>query len=229
MTQLDNEPHAPEAAESAIYERRFPDAETAQRQALWSVLAGWLQRYIPEDSRVLDVGAGDGEFISNIRARERWATDIRDTSERLPDDVRFVAAEGSTLLEVLDAGTFDRAFMSNYLEHLESGAAVVEQLRVVRDLLRPGGRVIILQPNVALVGGAYWDFIDHKVALTVRSLAEAVELAGLRPIESIKRFLPYSTKGRLPVSTTLVRAYLALRPAWWLLGKQTLLVAERPD
>ena len=38
------------------------------------------------------------------------------------------------------------------------------------------------------------------------------------------RFLPYSTKGRLPTAPALVRAYLAFPPAWWLLGKQTLYV-----
>jgi hypothetical protein len=114
--------------------------------------------------------------------------------------------------------------MSNYLEHLESGDAVIEQLRVVAQLLRPGGRVIILQPNMRLVGPRYWDFIDHRVALTERSLLEAAELAHLRTIELITRFLPYSTKGRLPTAPALVRTYLRFPPAWWLMGRQTLYV-----
>ena len=42
------------------------------------------------------------------------------------------------------------------------------------------------------------------------------------------RFLPYTTKGRLPQTSGLVRLYLALPLAWRLLGKQTLYVAERP-
>ena len=116
--------------------------------------------------------------------------------------------------------------MSNYLEHLEGPAAVIEQLAVARRLLRPGGRVIVLQPNIRLVGGAYWDFIDHRVALTEKSLVEAGSLAGLRTVELITRFLPYSTKSRLPSNPLLVRAYLRFRPAWRLLGKQTLYVAE---
>jgi hypothetical protein len=43
----------------------------------------------------------------------------------------------------------------------------------------------------------------------------------------IKRFLPYNTKTRLPKAAGLVRAYLKVRPAWLLLGKQTLLVAVK--
>jgi len=85
----------------------------------------------------------------------------------------------------------------------------------------------VLQPNIRLVGGRYWDFIDHTVDLTERSLAEAAELAGLTVDRTIVRFLPYTTKSRLPQSRRLVRAYLACRPAWALLGKQTLFIAKR--
>jgi SAM-dependent methyltransferase len=213
--------------EVEIYARRFPEAEARKRMAMWAEITAYLQRYIPPDSKVLDIGAGDGEFIANISAAERWATDVRDTSARLPADVRFVRSSGLALLDVLEVDSFDRIFMSNYLEHLDSSADVIEQLRVARGLLRPGGRVIILQPNIALVGPAYWDFIDHKVALTERSLAEAAELAGLVPVTTIRRFLPYTTKGRLPASPLLVRAYLRVRLAWRLMGKQTLMIAER--
>ena len=144
----------------------------------------------------------------------------------LPADIRFVQSSGLDLAAVVPNGYFGTVFMSNYLEHLESSDAVIDQLRVARQLLRPGGRVIVLQPNIRLVGPRYWDFIDHKVALTERSLLEAAELAELRPVELITRFLPYSTKGRLPADPRLVRAYLAFRPAWRLMGRQTLLVAE---
>ena len=56
----------------------------------------------------------------------------------------------------------------------------------------------MLQPNIRLTGAAYWDFIDHKVALTERSLVEAAELCGFETERLIKRFLPYTTKSRLP-------------------------------
>jgi SAM-dependent methyltransferase len=209
-----------------VYERRFPVAEQAQKERVWPELVRFLSRWIDPAAPVLDVACDRGYFISNVHAAERWATDLRDVRADLPADVRFVQANGLELEAVLPRASFGTIFMSNYLEHLPDSDAVIEQLRVARRLLRPGGRVIVLQPNIRLVGGAYWDFIDHKVALTEKSLVEAGELVGLKPIEVITRFLPYSTKGRLPVSATLVRAYLAFRPAWWLMGKQTLYVAE---
>lgn len=213
---------------ASVYERRFSDEESARKHALWKVLCRHLQRYVGSDAAVLDVACDRGYFIENITARERWATDVRDMSQFLSEGVRFVQADGLTLDRHLPHDSFDLVFMSNYLEHLGSGGEVVRQFEVTRALLRPGGSVLVLQPNIRLVGGAYWDFIDHKVALTERSLAEAAELAGLRTTRVVTRFLPYTTKGRLPTSARLARLYLALRPAWFLLGKQTLFEAQRP-
>jgi SAM-dependent methyltransferase len=211
-----------------VYRRRFDDADAASKHAMWREIGRHLQRYVPQDSVVLDLACDQGYFIANIRARERWASDLRDVSGQLPPDVTFVRSDGLALARAIEPGTFDVVFTSNYLEHLASGAQVVEQLGVVRELLRPGGRVIVLQPNIRLVGAAYWDFIDHGVALTERSLVEAAELAGLRTVKVVKRFLPYTTKSLVPQSAGLVRAYLAFRPAWLLLGKQTLYIGERP-
>ena len=190
--------------------------------------AHYLQRYVDADATVLDLACDRGYFIANIHARSKWASDIRDVSSNLPPDVRFVLSDGLALDQVVPRESFDVVFTSNYLEHLPSGSDVVDQLRVVRNILRPGGTAIILQPNIRLLGDAYWDFIDHKVALTERSLAEAAELAGLRTKSVVKRFLPYTTKSRFPSHPAVVRAYLALRPAWLLFGKQTLYVGERP-
>lgn len=211
-----------------IYEQRFDSADVATKDRLWAEVGRFLQRFVPVDGAVLDLACDRGYFIRNVRARERWASDVRDVGDALPPDVRFVHSDGLTLDTLLPPATFDLVFMSNYLEHLPSGQAVIDQLAVVHTLLRPRGRVLILQPNIRLVGPAYWDFIDHKVALTDQSLVEAAELAGFITRRVIRRFLPYSTKGPLPPYPLLVRGYLAFPPAWRLLGKQSLYLGERP-
>ena len=210
-----------------VYAQRFSDADAAAKNAIWREISAFLQRYVPENGAVLDVACDRGDFIRNISASEKWATDLRDVSSHLPQEIRFVQANGLEIDRHLPHEHFDVVFMSNYLEHLPGGEAVIEQLRVARMLLKPGGRVVVLQPNVRLVGPAYWDFIDHSTILTERSLVEAAELAELHTVEVIVRFLPYTTKSRLPQSPRLVRAYLAFRPAWRFLGKQTLYVGRR--
>jgi SAM-dependent methyltransferase len=218
---------AQEASVGRVYSGRFSDDDDARKDRIWQEIARFLQRFVPADAAVLDLACDRGHFIRNVRARERWASDLRDVSAHLPADVRFVHSDGLALADRLPAEHFDVVFMSNYLEHLATGDAVVEQLEVARALLRPGGRAIVLQPNIRLTGNRYWDFIDHKTALTERSLVEAGTLARLETEELIVRFLPYTTKSRLPQTPTLVRAYLAFRPAWRLLGRQTLYVGRR--
>jgi SAM-dependent methyltransferase len=210
-----------------LYQERFDDREVRAKDAAWREVTRFLQRYVDADAPLLDIGCDRGYFVRSAHAGERWATDIRDVSDALPADVRFVQASGLELVGQLPGDHFGTIFMSNYLEHLDSSDAVVEQLKVAHALLRPGGRVIVLQPNIRLVGPRYWDFIDHKVALTERSLVEAAQMAGLQTVELITRFLPYSTKGRLPADHRLVRAYLSFRPAWRFMGRQTLYVGRR--
>jgi SAM-dependent methyltransferase len=211
-----------------VYEQRFDEADQARKELIWRELGLYLQRYIEPNARVVDIACDLGYFIRNIRAAERWATDIRDVAVTLPKDVHFVRASGLDLAEVLPTETFDLAFFSNYLEHLPSTEAVLQQLRVTHALLKPGGQVLILQPNIRLIGGSYWDFIDHQTALTEKSLAEAAVMAGFRTKKVITRFLPYTTKSRLPQHPLLVRAYLAFPPAWLIFGKQTLYLGEKP-
>ena len=214
--------------QTSVYDLRFGERERSAKEGVWREIGRFLQRrYIPAESRVIDVATDLGYFIRNITAAERWATDLRDTSGHMPDGVRFIQSDGLALADAVPNDYFDVVFMSNYLEHLDSAESVIEQLRVARRLLRTGGRVIVLQPNIKLVGPAYWDFIDHRVPLTSDSLVEAASFAGLEKEEVIVRFLPYSTKGRLPASGPLVRAYLAFPLAWRLLGKQTLYVGTR--
>jgi SAM-dependent methyltransferase len=211
-----------------VYELRFNEADHATKDAIWRELGKYLQRYIVPGARVVDIACDIGYFIRNIQAAERWATDIRDVGGSLPGEVRFVHASGLELAKVMPNDYFDLAFFSNYLEHLPSTEAVLEQLRVAHALLKPGGRILILQPNIRLIGGSYWDFIDHQTALTEKSLDEAATMAGFRTKQIIARFLPYTTKSRLPQHPLLVRAYLAFPPAWRLLGKQTLYLGEKP-
>ena len=209
-----------------VYEHRFGGTSRETKDAIWQEVAAFLQRWIRRDDSVLDLACDRGYFIRHIEARERWATDIRDMSEAVGPDVHFVRVDGMHLSSALPADHFDVVFVSNYLEHLASSDAVIAQLSEVRSVLKTGGRLIVLQPNVRYVGAAYWDFIDHRVALTERSLVEAANAAGYRVERLIPRFLPYTTKSRIPSSRWLVRTYLRLPLAWRVMGKQTLMVAR---
>jgi SAM-dependent methyltransferase len=212
-----------------IYEQRFGQSEARAKDEIWRELARYFQKWVPTGGRVLDVACDLGYFIRHIRAAERWATDVRDVGSSLGGDIHFVRADGLSLSNAVPRRSFDAAFVSNYLEHLATPDDVIAQLKEIRAVLKDDGRLIVLQPNIRYVGAAYWDFIDHRVALTERSLVEAADTAGFAVERLIPRFLPYTTKSRLPQSGWLVRTYLRAPLAWRFLGKQTLLVARPRD
>ena len=211
-----------------MYAHRFSDTDAARKHAVWTELSRWLQRYVPLDAAVLDLACDRGAFINQIRAAEHWAVDVRDVRQYLDPMVRFVQSDGLSLRESMPRHSMDVVFVSNYLEHLPSTAVVIEQLKVLFDVLKPGGRLIVLQPNIRLVGGAYWDFLDHRTPLTDRSVEEAGQTAGFVTEELITRFIPYTTKSRFPQNPWVVRAYLKLRPLWPVFGQQSLYVARKP-
>jgi SAM-dependent methyltransferase len=217
-----------EADLPALYRRRFGDAERKRKDALWKVLcADFLQRYVGPSSTVIDLGAGYGEFINNIRAAKKIAVDLNeDTADALDPDVTFALSAGARVPNVQD-GAADVVFASNFFEHMLSKAELMETLREIARLLHTGGRLLVLQPNIRFAYREYWDYFDHHVALSDRSLAEAVEMSGFRVTHVRPRFLPYTTKSKLPQHPALLRLYLRLPPLQWLFGKQMFLAAER--
>jgi len=213
---------------SRLYAVRFTPGEKARKDAVWRVLCrSFFQRYVGEEDTVLDVGAGYCEFINHIVCRRKLALD-------LSEEVRAHAAPGvevlqglSTDLRMLVAGTVDVAFASNFFEHLQSKQDLLATLGELHRVLRVGGRLLILQPNIRYTGGAYWDFFDHHLPLTERSLVEALESTGFEPREVRPRFLPFTTKSPLPQHPWLVWLYLKVPIAHRILGRQSWIVAVK--
>ena len=224
------EPVQIEAELERLYAARFPKAEREEKAKLWRTLCdAFFSRYVPRDGVVVDLGAGYCDFINHVSARRRIAVDLN-------PDVRRFAAEGVEVLAMpidqvssaLEPGSVDLVFASNVFEHMRSPDALLQVLRAVREVLRPGGRLVVMQPNVRLLGGAFWNFFDHTLPLTELGMAEALEVVGLDVVECRARFMPYTTKSRLPKWDFLIRLYLRLTPAQLVFGKQMLVVAERP-
>jgi len=59
---------------------------------------------------------------------------------------------------------------------------------------------MILQPNIRFCFKDYWMFFDHITPLDDRSLSEVLDGNGLKVVECKPRFLPYTTKSKLPKS-----------------------------
>jgi SAM-dependent methyltransferase len=213
---------------SDLYRKRFANTGLEKRQAVWRTLCdAYFGKLIPPDAAVLDVACGYGEFINNIRAREKYAIDLNpDAGGRLDPSVRFTRTP-ATDLSPLAAESVDVAFSSNFLEHLRSKDEVDTVFAEVRRVLRPGGRFILLGPNIKYAYKDYWDFYDHHLPLSHLSVGEGLTAAGYRLEKVIPQFLPFTMNNGAPTADILIRAYLAFPPAWRLLGAQFLVVAAK--
>ena len=107
-----------------------------------------------------------------------------------------VIANGNIEFNILDATQFSSAapskadivFTSNFLEHLPSKKKLDSFLTDVFITLKPGGKYIILGPNIRYVPHMYWDYYDHHIPLSHLSLCEALRLRGFKIQLCIKRW-----------------------------------------
>lgn len=214
---------------SELYKIRFTELELPRKNAIWQeICSQFLQQFIKPSSTVIDIACGYGEFINNIKAKRKVAVDMNpDARNFLNQDIEFHQCSALQIdADLVDSA--DVVFTSNFLEHLPDKKTLDQFLVQVKTVLKPGGRYIILGPNLRFLHGKYWDFYDHHLGLTHLSLHEALRMQGFDIELCIDRFLPYSTQGLLPTHPWLVRLYLHVPLIWKLLGKQFLVVASKP-
>ena len=215
---------------AALYRHRFSEADLPAKRRIWQVLCRrFFQKYVRPTDTVLDVACGYGEFINSIRAGKKIGIDLNpDTPRFLASDVAFHAVAANNL-SVLADDSIDVAFTSNFLEHLPDKATLGQVFDEVHRVLRPGGRFLIMGPNIRCVPGAYWDFFDHVLPLSHVTVAEGLAIHGFELDFVIDRFLPYTTRSALSQHPLLISLYLKFPLAWRILGAQFFVVGCKLD
>ncbi len=212
-----------------LYHHRFPEQDLPAKARLWRVLVqSFFQHWVEPGHCVLDLGCGYGEFLNHLKCARRIGIDANsESAQRLHPGIEFHTGD-ITDLRVIPDGSIDMVFTSNVFEHLPSKADVERSLREALRVLKPSGQLVCMGPNLRYLAGSYWDFWDHRTAVTDRSLSEVMDAVGFRIEWRVAKFLPYTTRSLLPQWPWLVWLYLKCRPAWWLLGRQFLIRAVKP-
>ena len=218
--------------------------QSADNSADWIV--DLLEPHLGE--KVLEVGAGHGELTERFaRSHRVTATDVSPRCAELLQQ-RFAAnAAVDVHFGALDAfggsGTYNSAVFVNVLEHIEDDIAVLSQ---TRELLRPGGRLVVYAPAFE---GLYSDF-DKRVGhyrryrlshLVERAGEAGYEIVDARYVNAVGALIWWVYARHLrqtPTdgwSSTLfdrimvpgIRRYEEARPPSF--GQSVLLVAQRPE
>lgn len=161
---------------------RLPLAKRPSRVALAAVEDGW---------RVLEVGAADRRLARRLRTVHPGVTyESMDVDRSRPHDYYSMA-------EV--AGPYDAAILFEVIEHL-TVADGRDLLVSIREVLRPGGVVIVSTPNV-YNPSRFWRDATHETGYAYDELGGLLTMTGF----ALKRLVRTHND---PVHRLLLRRYV---------------------
>jgi SAM-dependent methyltransferase len=140
--------------------------------------------------QLLDVGCGNGEFLAFMRGLGWEVAGIEPDPEAAAIAKRqFGVPVLASLDEVsMNHGRYDAITMRHVIEHLPNP---IRDLRVCLDLLKPGGMLAVVTPNIKSLAHrrfkASWGALDpprHLVLFSPEALRHTFESTGFRVIRS---------------------------------------------
>jgi len=215
-------------------------------------------RGLSETARILDVGCGDGFHLQLLRkfGRPGWRL------EGIDSDPRAIAAARRSGLDVhlgdvheidLPLSSYDLILLIMTVEHL---ADPLETLRRVRELLRPGGRLLLITDNTSTLhfkvfGRRHWGgfhFPRHWNLFDLSSLRALISQADLELDEATTSISPvnwvYSIRNLLVdwkapgwlvrrfslTSSVSLGIFTVVDAFWMMVGRGSILrvIAHRP-
>lgn len=207
------------------YESRFKFDKN--RTKVWKAINEYLQKFIPANASVLDIGCGYADFINGIQADKKYAIDLNQNAQNYIIE-KSIAFHATSVLDEfpIENKSLDIIFASNLFEHFDDRELAV-LINNVREKLKPNGKLILIQPNIFYAYKEYWDDYTHKKAFSHVSLSDFLVSNNFKVIHVKKRFIPFSLKARLPKSYLLTKLYLKspIKP----FAKQMLLIANKKE
>lgn len=151
-----------------------------------------VERHFARPGRVLDVGCAAGYFLS-VAQQRGWDVQGYEPSDAIrPEAERRLGAGrvrgGEFASAGFEKGSFDLVTYWDVIEHIPDGVAA---LAAARELLKPGGKLLIETQNVdsraAKVLGKRWQHYKHAEHIyhfNARTIADLLGRAGFEILEN---------------------------------------------
>ena len=146
----------------------------------------WTPAACATDMSVLEVGCGTGLFLAYLEAKGVADFLGIDKDKALAGHLPEAVAANVRIIDVwdfleggADGRLFDRAVMTDVLEHFSSTDAV-RLLKLLAGALKVGGRVVVRVPNMGSPWGAGYQYGDltHEAAYTPGSMRQLALASG---------------------------------------------------
>ena len=199
------------------------------RSIVWREISRFLSKYILKDSVIVDLGAGYCDFINNTMAKVKYAIDISSETEKYKNkDVIFLKRPAWYIPEIADSSV-DFLLASNLLEHFDD-REINDIIMEIKRILKPGGRLALMQPNFKFSYKNYFDDYTHKKIWTDISLKDFLISNDFDIIKVMPKFLPFSMNSlpfSLPNFLLSALVYLYIHSPIKPLAGQMLIVAQK--
>jgi SAM-dependent methyltransferase len=198
--------------------------ELRGRRSVWRSIARYVQRDAPDVETLIELGAGYCDFINQFPAAKKIAFDLNPEMRAHVHPGVDLRVEDATALASISNESIDLIFASNFLEHLE-GEEIDSLLERCFEVLKPLGRLILIQPNHRLCAEHYFDDPTHRTIFDDATIGDWLGRHGLQVRKLVPGLLPFSMNDRLPKSGVLT--WLYLNSPWKPLAAQMYVVAEK--
>jgi len=140
--------------------------------------------------RLLDVGCGTGEWLSDMRGR-RWDVEGVEPDQEAVQVARSLGLEvhqGSVEQQAFPDGGFQAVTLCHVIEHVPDPRATIAECH---RILAPGGRLVVATPNSDSLSrrffGRHWRGLEpprHLSIFTMQSLSRLLQDVGFERVDT---------------------------------------------
>ena len=205
-------------------------SQVAARERTFADAVAHIETILPGRGRILDVGTAAGAFLAAARGRG-WQVEGCEPNAWLAEwgsrHYGIPIRTGELFDQSFAPGSFDVVTLWDVIEHTPDPTRVI---RTVRDLIRPGGLLVVNYPDIgswiARALGRRWPFLSsvHLYYFTRETMRSLLERHGFEVIEIRAHFqrleLDYLLSRGAVVSGALSRSSRAVAKGLGLSGRQ---------